>query len=101
MHRETLIKLSVLGASAAKPPIVVVYFPLNMSGAPHASASSPAGIGGENVSELDAGARLGHHALDRVAPALIVSRFLVPRGVRLSAVNFDQQTLYRWDQLYC
>ena len=63
--------------------------------------SSPPGVGGKNVGELDAAARLGHHALDRIAPALVVSRFLVPRGVCLSPVDLDQQTLYRLDQLYC
>ncbi len=63
--------------------------------------SSPTGVGGKNVGELDAGARFGHHALDRIAPALIVSGFLVPPGIRLGPVDLDQQTLYRLDQLYC
>jgi hypothetical protein len=65
------------------------------------STSSPPGIDGENVSELDAAARLDHHTLDRIAPALIVSGFLMPGRVCLSSINFDQQMLYRLDQLYC
>ncbi len=48
------------------------------------------GIGREQVLEFNAGAGLGHHVADAIAPLLVMRGLLVEGGSIVRAIGFDQ-----------
>jgi hypothetical protein len=60
------------------------------SGEFEAHGRSPLGIGGEEVFEFGAGAGLGHHVRDGIAPLLVVGGLFVEGGGVVGAIGFDQ-----------
>lgn len=66
------------------------YKPVADFGKATPTRSIPAVLVGKDIAILDAGAGLGHHAGDGVAPGLVVGRFFVAGRVVGRAIDLDE-----------